>query len=188
MGVRENVIPPTDDERNVLVARKYQIELFERAKKDNVIAALDTGKFKIEREHSGYSCQLTLPSNAPFRTESSHVCESRHKAKKVAAFKACIRLYNLKALNDHLLPEIEWVEEDHEMKPTRDNGLTTENIENIKITENIENIKITEKTENIENIKITEITKNAENINITEKTENIENIKITETMEKTENI
>nr|CAG8438547.1 9096_t:CDS:2 [Entrophospora candida] len=136
-------------------------------------------EFKIEREHSGYSCQLTLPSNAPFRTESSHVCESRHKAKKVAAFKACIRLYNLKALNDHLLPEIEWVEEDHEMKPTRDNGL---------ITENIENIKITEKTENIENIKITEITKNAENINITEKTENIENIKITETMEKTENI
>lgn len=45
IGVREIEIPPID-ERNILVARKYQIELFEKAKKDNVIAALDTGSGK----------------------------------------------------------------------------------------------------------------------------------------------
>ncbi|CAG8741190.1 35674_t:CDS:2 [Gigaspora margarita] len=73
--------------------------------------------FKIERENGGgFTCRLSLPNNAPIRLVSSEVSTSRSNAKKAAAFKACLQLYEKKALNDHLLPEIEWIEEDHEMK------------------------------------------------------------------------
>ncbi|CAG8675935.1 16194_t:CDS:2, partial [Dentiscutata erythropus] len=78
--------------------------------------------FKIERENGGgFTCHLSLPNNAPIRLVSSEVSTSRGNAKKAAAFKACLQLYEKKALNDHLLPVIEWIEEDHEMiKPVRD--------------------------------------------------------------------
>ncbi|CAG8505437.1 6855_t:CDS:2, partial [Cetraspora pellucida] len=78
--------------------------------------------FNIERENGGgFTCNLSLPNNAPIRLVSSEVSPSRSNAKKAAAFKACLQLYEKKALNDHLLPEIEWIEEDHEMtKPVKD--------------------------------------------------------------------
>ncbi|CAG8559865.1 22395_t:CDS:2 [Racocetra persica] len=78
--------------------------------------------FKIERENGGgFTCHLSLPNNAPIRLVTSEVSSSRSNAKKAASFKACLQLYEKKALNDHLLPEIEWIEEDHEMtKPVKD--------------------------------------------------------------------
>ncbi|RHZ72154.1 hypothetical protein Glove_245g9 [Diversispora epigaea] len=78
-------------------------------------------EFKFERKSGGHVCTLTLPNNAPIRTITSEISGSRSKAKKATAFEACLQLYSKKALNDHLLPEVEWVEEDHEMaKPTKD--------------------------------------------------------------------
>ncbi|CAG8495182.1 4853_t:CDS:2 [Diversispora eburnea] len=78
-------------------------------------------EFKFERKSGGHVCTLTLPNNAPIRTVTSEISGSRSKAKKATAFEACLQLYNKKALNDHLLPEVEWIEEDHEMaKPTKD--------------------------------------------------------------------
>src|ERR1044072_2487049 len=38
--------PPTEVTAQALTARKYQIELYERAKNENVIAVLDTGSGK----------------------------------------------------------------------------------------------------------------------------------------------
>ncbi|RIA97599.1 hypothetical protein C1645_813834 [Glomus cerebriforme] len=77
--------------------------------------------FKFIKEYGGYTCHLSLPNNAPIREVVSEVCSSRSKAKKAAAFKACLQLHEKKALDNHLLPEIEWIEEDHEMqKPSVD--------------------------------------------------------------------
>ncbi|KAG9287939.1 hypothetical protein G9A89_017534 [Geosiphon pyriformis] len=78
-------------------------------------------QFDIQRESGGYICTLTLPNNSPVRVAVSEVSRNRNIAKKAVAFKACLNLYKKNALDDHLLPTIEWVEEDHEMlKPTRD--------------------------------------------------------------------
>ncbi|CAG8634049.1 16813_t:CDS:2 [Funneliformis mosseae] len=77
--------------------------------------------FTFTKEYVGYTCNLKLPNNAPIREVISEVCSSRSKAKKAAAFKACLQLYEKKALDDHLLPEEVWIEEDHEMtKPSKD--------------------------------------------------------------------
>ncbi|RGB34312.1 hypothetical protein C1646_653906 [Rhizophagus diaphanus] len=71
--------------------------------------------YKFIKEHGGFTCHLTLPNNAPVREIVSEVCSSRSKSKKAAAFKTCLQLHEKKALDNHLLPEIEWIEEDHEM-------------------------------------------------------------------------
>ncbi|CAG8444339.1 4231_t:CDS:2 [Acaulospora colombiana] len=77
--------------------------------------------FRVERETEGYICFLTFPSNAPIREVKGEIASSRSKAKKSSAFKACLQLHEKKELDDHLLPTVEYVEEDHEMKnPIKD--------------------------------------------------------------------
>ncbi|CAG8574135.1 14728_t:CDS:2 [Acaulospora morrowiae] len=78
-------------------------------------------EFKVERNIEGYICSLMLPSNAPVREVTGDISSSRNKAKKSAAFKACAQLYDKKELDNHLLPVVEYIEEDHEMKkPVKD--------------------------------------------------------------------
>ncbi|CAG8433757.1 11080_t:CDS:2 [Ambispora gerdemannii] len=81
-------------------------------------------EFISKRECGGYVCTLNLPSNSPVRTVVSEVFRNFGMAKKSAAFNACIALYEKKALNDNLLPSVEYDEKDHEMmKHVDEHGL-----------------------------------------------------------------
>ncbi|GBB92187.1 hypothetical protein RclHR1_01980012 [Rhizophagus clarus] len=85
--------------------------------------------YKFIKEHSGFTCRLTLPSNSPVREAVSEVCSSRSKSKKAAAFKACLQLLEKNALNNHLLPEIE----DHEIsEQTKDERGLVEGVKKSK--------------------------------------------------------
>ncbi|RUS21801.1 hypothetical protein BC937DRAFT_91393 [Endogone sp. FLAS-F59071] len=75
-------------------------------------------QFDVKPEGNGYICHLTLPSNSPLREVTSELLRSKGMAKRAAALKACILLHQLKALNDHLLPDVENPEE--EMEEYRD--------------------------------------------------------------------
>ncbi|KAG2567328.1 hypothetical protein PVAP13_7NG350064 [Panicum virgatum] len=52
----------------------------------------------------GVVCRLILPPNAAFRQVNSQPCPSKDEAKRDACLKACIRLHELGALTDFLLP------------------------------------------------------------------------------------
>ncbi|RCV34474.1 hypothetical protein SETIT_7G162200v2 [Setaria italica] len=52
----------------------------------------------------GIVCRLILPPNAAFRQVNSQPCPSKDEAKRDACLKACIRLHELGALTDFLLP------------------------------------------------------------------------------------
>ncbi|CAG8495896.1 2311_t:CDS:2 [Paraglomus brasilianum] len=94
-------------------------------------------EFDIESVSGSFVCTIALPNNAPIRTVAGEPMRSRGLAKKSAAFKTCIKLYENKGLNDHLLPDVEWIEEDHEMTKDKD-GLT----EGARKTRREYNIKI----------------------------------------------
>jgi hypothetical protein len=49
-------------------------------------------------------CRILLPPNARIREVISPVCSTKKRAKQEAALIACRRLYELRALNDFLLP------------------------------------------------------------------------------------
>ncbi|KAK3144295.1 hypothetical protein QOZ80_4AG0311150 [Eleusine coracana subsp. coracana] len=52
----------------------------------------------------GVVCRLILPPNAPFRQVNGQPCPSKDEAKRDACLKACIKLHELGALTDFLLP------------------------------------------------------------------------------------
>lgn len=52
----------------------------------------------------GIICRLILPPNAAFRQVDGQPCLSKDEAKRDACLKACIKLHELGALTDFLLP------------------------------------------------------------------------------------
>ncbi|CAL5068828.1 unnamed protein product [Urochloa decumbens] len=52
----------------------------------------------------GIVCRLILPPNAAFRQVNGQPCPSKDEAKRDACLKACIRLHELGALTEYLLP------------------------------------------------------------------------------------
>lgn len=70
-------------------------------------------QFDVKPEGNGYICHLTLPSNSAIREVTSELLRSKGMAKRAAALKACIQLHQSKALNDHLLPDVETPEEEY---------------------------------------------------------------------------
>jgi endoribonuclease Dicer len=52
----------------------------------------------------GIVCRLILPPNAAFRQVNGQPCPSKDEAKRDACLRACIRLHELGALTDFLLP------------------------------------------------------------------------------------
>jgi endoribonuclease Dicer len=61
-------------------------------------------RFEVEEVDGGYTCRLLLPPNSRVREASSPTCTSKRAARQVAALVACRRLYEMGALDDHLLP------------------------------------------------------------------------------------
>ncbi|GJN27074.1 hypothetical protein PR202_gb15060 [Eleusine coracana subsp. coracana] len=81
----------------------------------------------------GVVCRLILPPNAPFRQVNGQPCPSKDEAKRDACLKACIKLHELGALTDFLLPgpgsrkiKVPWTTDISESNKTDDEGLREE--------------------------------------------------------------
>lgn len=66
-------------------------------------------EFTIVPAGNNYACNLRLPAAACIQSiEYDQGCTSRNRAKRMAAFTACMELRKRGALNEHHLPDISW--------------------------------------------------------------------------------
>ncbi|KAI0220906.1 Dicer-like protein 1 [Massospora cicadina] len=60
--------------------------------------------FNLVRSNLYYKCTLTLPPNCPLKTVFGELASSKARATQSCAFKACVELHKLGALDNNLLP------------------------------------------------------------------------------------
>ncbi|KAF9913598.1 Dicer-like protein 1 [Lobosporangium transversale] len=76
---------------------------------------------------SGFTCELTLPANAPIRRIYSDRVATKALARKNAAFQACEKLHTLGALNDNLLPIMVELSKEEELEDIKSADLNDKN-------------------------------------------------------------
>ncbi|KAI9317068.1 dicer-2 protein [Dichotomocladium elegans] len=60
--------------------------------------------FEIFPCADGFTCKVSLPSNAAVREVESPIARTKARAKRIAAFEVCKELHRKGVLNDHLMP------------------------------------------------------------------------------------